>query len=72
MKLSDYIRARAKLSVDAIFYEAEATRIVNALMEENAADGGRKYPTIESLWAAAIAKAEELERGNVHEKAVKR
>lgn len=67
MKLSEYIRARADLAVPAIFHEAEAQRIVNALLEENATEGGRKYPTIESLWRAAIAKAEEIERGTPNE-----
>jgi len=62
MKLSEYIRARKELTIPAIFHEAETARIVNALMEENAKSGGSLYPTVESLWAAAVVKAEELER----------
>jgi len=63
MKLSEYIRARKELTIPAIFHEAEAARIVNALMEENAKSGGSLYPNIESLWNAAVAKAEEIEKG---------
>lgn len=61
MRLSEYLRKRKELAVPAIFHEAEANRIVNAIMEENAASGGSRYPTLESMWNAAIAKAEEIE-----------
>lgn len=62
MKISEYVRREKEQERARPSLQPRLDQLVASVMAENAATGGRKYPTVDSMYDEVIKRAEAEER----------